>query len=80
MLSLFAKNKTFVNTSGKTLEKQKVNVSRYVLFHMKTRDCLKLFVIYCGLLAKMKVLLMLKENVCKADTKFYPLYAISHEN
>ena len=47
---------------------------------MKTRDSLKIFESYYSLLVKMKVFLILAENSCKAETKIFPLHAISHEN
>ena len=34
-------NENFVNTSKKTLEKQKINVTRSALFHMETRVSLR---------------------------------------
>ena len=40
-------NESFVNTSRKTHEKQKLNFAHYALFHMKTKINLKIF---CDLL------------------------------
>ena len=42
-----SKNKNFVHTCKKTLEKQKLNFSHSALFHMKTRVSLKYFVNDC---------------------------------